>query len=124
MTKYQRLFTNDYQISTNYYVRNYKLFMQNKANFRNETMNIKLDMTSSYKNLSHWRGEKTKPIQSQFKPNQSQFWVNIKGGKAKTNPIQTQLPATLFRMFCILRGSSFDGLDNNISNCYIGFSEF
>ena len=25
--------------------------------------------------------------QSQFKPNQSQFWANIKGSKAKTNPI-------------------------------------
>jgi hypothetical protein len=34
---------------------------------------------------------KTNPIQSQFKPNQSQFWADFKGGKAKTKPIQTQL---------------------------------
>ncbi len=33
MTKYQRLFTNVYQISTKEYVRNYKQIMQNKPNF-------------------------------------------------------------------------------------------
>ena len=33
MTKYQRPFTYDYQISTKDYVRIYKLFMQNKPNF-------------------------------------------------------------------------------------------
>ncbi|MHC4242261.1 MAG: hypothetical protein ACYSU4_07660, partial [Planctomycetota bacterium] len=32
-SQYQRLFTNDYQISTNSYVRNYKQIMQNKPNF-------------------------------------------------------------------------------------------
>ena len=64
--------------------------MQNKPNFRNAKMNITLDMISNYKILSAGSGQKTNPIQSQFKPNQSQFWAKIKGGKAKTNPIQTQ----------------------------------
>ncbi|MCP4256667.1 MAG: hypothetical protein GY774_03965 [Planctomycetes bacterium] len=39
--------------------------------------------TSKYEILSRWRVVKTKPIQTQYKPKQSQFWVNIKGGKAK-----------------------------------------
>ncbi len=59
--------------STNSYVRIYKQIMQNKPNFENDKMNITLDMTSNYKVLSAGSGQKTKPIQSQF--------------KAKTNPI-------------------------------------
>ena len=53
--------------------------MQNKPNLRNDKMNINLDMTINYKILSALRGQKTKPIQSQFNPKQSQF-----------NPKQTQ----------------------------------
>ena len=79
MAKYQRLFTNEYQISTNSYVRIYKLFMQNKPNFRNDKMNITLDMTMYYEILSAGSGQKTKPIQTQFKPNQSQNKPNFRG---------------------------------------------
>jgi hypothetical protein len=65
MNKYQRLSTNDYKISTNSYVRKNQQIMQNKANFMR---------------FSPENGDFTKN-----KPNQSQFWANIKGVKAKTN---------------------------------------
>ena len=51
--------------------------MQNKPNLRNDKMNTTLDMTSIYMILSAGSGQKTKPIQTQF--------------KANSNPIQTQL---------------------------------
>jgi len=40
--------------------------MQNKSNFRNDKMNITLDMASKYKIISAGSGQKTKPIQIQF----------------------------------------------------------
>jgi hypothetical protein len=40
--------------------------MQNKANLRNDKMSANLDMTSNYRILSRWKGQKTKPIQTQF----------------------------------------------------------
>jgi len=64
--------------------------MQNKPNFRNDKMNTTIDMTSNYKNLPRWRGQKTKPIQTQFKPNLSQNKPNSNPIKPKTKPIQTQ----------------------------------
>jgi hypothetical protein len=73
MTKYQRLFHVHYKISTKDYVRIYKPFMQNKANLGNDKMNISLDMTSNYEISPSGSGQKTKPKQTQFKPNQSQF---------------------------------------------------
>ena len=76
--------------STNSYVRIYKQIMQNKANFRNDKMNINLDMTSKYKILSAGSGQKTKPIQTQFKANLSQNKPNLSQNKANSNPIQTQ----------------------------------
>jgi hypothetical protein len=60
-------------------------FMQNKANFGNDKRNITLDMTSNYKILCRSPGQKTKPIQSQLKPKQTQF----KG------PVMTQSQAFL-----------------------------
>ena len=72
--------------------------LTNKPNFRNDKMNINLDMTSNYKILSAGSGQKTKPIQTQLKPIQTQFKPNLtqnkpnsKPIKPKTNPIQTQL---------------------------------
>jgi len=59
--------------STNSYVRIYKQIMQNKPNFRNDKMNITLGVTSEYVILSRLKGEKTKPIQTQFNPKQTQF---------------------------------------------------
>ena len=63
--------------STNSYVRIYKPFMQNKANFRNAKMNITIVLISNYEILSRSPGKKTKPIQSQFKPNLSQNKANL-----------------------------------------------
>jgi len=51
--------------------------MQNKPNFRNEKMNINLDMASNYKEFAPLAGPKNKPNSKPIKP--------------KTNPIQTQL---------------------------------
>jgi len=68
---------------TKEYVRIYKLFMQNKANFRNDKMNINLDMTGIYEFLSCWLRPKNKPNSKPIKPKTNPI-------KAKTNPIQTQ----------------------------------
>jgi hypothetical protein len=52
------------------------LFMQNKPNFVH---------------ISPKKGDFTKK-QTQFKPNQSQFWANIAGGKAKQTQFKPNLP--------------------------------
>ncbi len=72
MTKYQILLTNNYQISTKDYVRIYKLFMQNKPNFRNTENGVCSCVTMRYENLGALIGQKTNPIQTQFNPIQSQ----------------------------------------------------
>jgi hypothetical protein len=88
MTEHQRLFTNDYQISTNSYVRIYKQIMQNKPNFRNDKMNICPYLTMIYVKFRHLTGWKNKansnpikPKQTQFKPNLSQFKANLSKGQ-------------------------------------------
>jgi len=68
MTKYQRPFTNEYQISTKEYVRIYKLFMQNKANF----VRFSPENPVFTKKQSQFN-----PIQTQLKPKQSQFKANL-----------------------------------------------
>ena len=67
MTKYKRLFTNDYQISTNSYVRNYKQIMQNKPNFENDKMDISLDLAKDYKEYTDNTHGKTNPNKANFK---------------------------------------------------------
>ena len=69
--------------------------MQNKPNLRNDKMNISLDMKSIYKILSSGSGQKTKPIQSQFKPNKAKNKPNLSQNKPKTNPIQTQFQKSI-----------------------------
>jgi hypothetical protein len=67
------------------------LFLQNEPNFRKSQVNITDLLTREYGKMDTWsvrkNKAKTKPIQSQYKPNsnpkQTQF-------KPKTNPIQTQ----------------------------------
>ncbi len=58
------------------------LFMQNKANFRKVKLNVNKVLTRDYERLDTWWSGKTKPIQSQFKANQSQL-----------KPIQSQFKA-------------------------------
>jgi len=58
--------------STKEYVRIYKLFMQNKPNFRNDKMNISTFIAMRYVNLDTGSGQKTNPIQTQFNPIQTQ----------------------------------------------------
>jgi hypothetical protein len=61
--------------------------MQNKANFRNDNMNITIDTSSIYKISLAGSGQKTKPIQTQFKANKAKNKPNLSQFKAKTNPI-------------------------------------
>jgi hypothetical protein len=58
-------------------------FLTNKANFRKSQMNINKVLTRDYENRTLGQLGKTKPIQTQYKPNSNPI-------KAKTNPIQTQ----------------------------------
>ena len=67
--------------STNSYVRIYKLFMQNKANLRNDKMNINAFITMRYANSYTGSGQKTKPKQTQLKPKQTQFKPNLTKGQ-------------------------------------------
>ena len=82
--------------------------MQNKPNFRNDKMNITLDMTSSCGILPRSKGQKTKPIQTQFKPNKAKNKPNLSQNKANSKPISNDI----------------NGLDNNLPNCYISFLSF
>ena len=81
MTKYQRLFPDHYQISTKDYVRIYKLFMQNKANFRNDKMNINALITIRYGKLGTLDGRKNKaktnPIKANTKPIKANAVLNF-----------------------------------------------
>ena len=88
MTKYQRFFTNDYQISTNSYVRIYQLFMQNKPKVKDAQINVNSIITMRYEKMNIWLFGKNKANQTQFKPNQSQFKPILRPIKAKTNPIE------------------------------------
>jgi hypothetical protein len=58
--------------TTNYYVRNYKKNMRNKANFRKSQMNVTDLLTRNYEKLDTWSGRKNKPnsnpIQTQTNP--------------------------------------------------------
>ena len=76
--------------STNSYVRIYKLFMQNKANFRDDKMNINTTLTMNYVILSHWLRRKNKPNSNPIKPKTNPIKANTNPIKANTNPIQTQ----------------------------------
>ena len=62
--------------STKVYVRKNKLFMQNKANFQKVKLNVNNVLTKDYDRMDTWSIRKTKPIQSQLKPIQSQFKAN------------------------------------------------
>ncbi|MBL7145038.1 MAG: hypothetical protein ISS76_12460 [Phycisphaerae bacterium] len=76
--------------STNSYVRIYKQIMQNKPNYKRSQMNLSSFVTSKYEIFSAGSGQKTKPIQSQFKANLSQNKPNSNPIKANTNPIASR----------------------------------
>jgi len=87
---FSSLFTNDYQISTNSYVRIYKLFMQNKPNFPH--FSPKNDDFTKNKPNSNPIQTQFNPIQSQLKPKQTQFKANQ---TQFSSPVQTQRQAFL-----------------------------
>ena len=80
--------------STKVYVRKNKLYMQNKANFPKSQMNVTDLPTMNYEQMDTWSRGKTKPKQSQFKPNTKPIQTQY---KPKTKPIQTQNKANLSR---------------------------
>jgi len=59
------------------------LFMQNKPNFQDAQMNLKFCYKMNYKNLSRWRGTKTKPIQTQSPKGPNERKVNFNKGLQK-----------------------------------------
>jgi len=66
--------------------------MQNKPNLGNDKMNLTIDITSIYKNISAGSGQKTKPIQTQFKANLTQNKPNLSQYKAnKANWSEAQI---------------------------------
>ena len=87
--------------------------MQNKANFQKVKFDVNRVLTKYYDQMDTWSIGKTKPIQTQFKPNtnpiqtqskpiQTQFKpntnpikANSKPIKAKTNPISEPIYAAL-----------------------------
>ena len=73
--------------SSNYNIFPDKQIMQNKANFRNDKIDINSFAISKYEILSAWWGQKTNPIQTQLKPKQTQFKANKAKNKANSNPI-------------------------------------
>ncbi len=58
-------------------------FLTNKANFRDDQMNVCPDITRDYENIANCKLCKNKPNSKPIKPNSKPI-------KAKTNPIQTQ----------------------------------
>jgi hypothetical protein len=58
--------------------------MQNKANFGNDKISISSFLTGRYEIFPRSPGEKTNPIQTQFKPNLTQ-------NQANSNPIKANL---------------------------------
>ncbi len=52
------------------------LFMQNKANFRKVKFNVNQVLTNAYVQMDTWSIRKTKPIKANSKPIQSQFKAN------------------------------------------------
>ncbi len=77
-----------------------KLFMQNKANFQKVKFNVTKVLTKDYDQLDTWSIGKTKPIQSQFKANQTQ----LKPIKCQNKPKQSQFPIILVSLnwLCII----------------------
>jgi len=88
--------------------------LTNKPNLRNDKMDINAFETMSYVNLGAWRVGKTKPIQTQFKANLSQF----KPIKPKTNPKQSQfVERGKNKSFCVVK-EPYDRFNNATRGFY------
>ncbi len=74
------------------------LFMQNKANFRKVKLNVTKVLTKDYDRMDTWSIRKTKPIQSQFKPNSKPIQTQLKPKQTQTKPISNiKLQKAFFR---------------------------
>ena len=67
-------------------------FAQNKPNSQNHKINPNLCVNETYEDYRLPTNEKTNPIQTQYKPNQTQFSPPKRRNKPNSNPIQTQFP--------------------------------
>jgi len=67
------------------------LFLTNKANFQKSQMNVTFFITEDYGKMDTWSNRKnkakTKPIQSQYKPNTNPIYPVVASGEAGSNPI-------------------------------------
>ncbi len=82
---------------------NQLLFMQNKPNFQDTQMNVSLNITKDYENISDWTLGENKPNSNPIKPNSQKAQMNVNSlitkdyrknndfavrkNKPKTNPI-------------------------------------
>ena len=64
--------------------------MQNKPNFRKTKMNLNSYLTKDYENERLADAAKTNPIQTQYKPNQSQYKPNSRKAKMNVTSILTK----------------------------------
>jgi hypothetical protein len=68
--------------------------MQNKANFRKVKLNVNNVLAKDYDRMDTWSIRKTKPIQSQYKPNTKPIQTQLKPKQTQFKPKQSQfLPA-------------------------------
>ncbi len=70
-----------------------KLFMQNKANFQKVKLNVNRVLTRDYVQMDTWSSGKTKPIQTQYKPNSNPIQSQSNPISAQKMPKQTQYKA-------------------------------
>jgi hypothetical protein len=90
---YCKLATGDRQLYSTLVERALQIgpFLTNKANFQKVKMNVNKVLRKDYENETLVRRGKTKPIQTQFKPNtnpiQSQYKPNTKPIQTQTKPI-------------------------------------
>ena len=96
--------------STNSYVRNYKPFLTNKANFPKSQMNVNKALTMDYEIWTLGERGKNKPNQSQSKPIQSQ----LKPIKCQNKPKQSQFQ----RLKMLLIFTLLEVLENSIMTGY------
>jgi len=79
--------------STKNYVRNYQEITRNKPNFSDTQMNVKFCYKMNYENFIPLARQKTNPIQTQYKPNQTQsnpIKANFNAYQTQFKPKQTQ----------------------------------
>ncbi len=76
--------------STKDYVRNYKLFMQNKANFKKVKFDVTKVLTKDYDQMDTWSIRKNEPKTNPNEPKTNPILAKKTTQRTQTNPIQTR----------------------------------